>query len=332
MLIHRMDDEMDVLVSVVIPVYNVERYVAECLDSVLAQTLTDIEIICINDCSTDGSRAVVESYLEKDARISLYDNEVNRGLATTRNRGLDRAKGKYVYFLDSDDMIERNALQELYSAAERDNLDAAVFAARFIFEDESMRPKFGSNPAAYKGDYPDVMNGQELYKKWMELWDWMPSQPRYFYRREFLVDNKIRYIDGMLHEDETFAFDVLMHAERIRLLKEEYFIRRFRASSIMSSTPTMRNVDGCITILSHVDAFKTDDAELRKAIEFYMSKIFTDVTKKYRAVRDSGQSLELPVSVDDTACNDATENDVQIDIRTKEEWLQKIVAAVDERS
>ena len=94
----------------------------------------------------------------------------------------------------------------------------------------------------------------------------------------------------------------------------------------------MRNVDGCITILSHVDAFKTDDAELRKAIEFYMSKIFTDVTKKYRAVRDSGQSLELPVSVDDTACNDATENDVQIDIRTKEEWLQKIVAAAEERS
>lgn len=327
-----MDDEMDVLVSVVIPVYNVEKYVADCLDSVIAQTLTDIEIICINDCSTDGSRAVVESYLEKDARISLYDNEVNRGLATTRNRGLDRAKGKYVYFLDSDDMIERNALQELYSAAERDDLDAAVFAARFIFEDESMRPKFGSNPAAYKGDYPDVMNGQELYKKWMELWDWMPSQPRYFYRREFLVDNKIRYIDGMLHEDETFAFDVLMHAERIRLLKEEYFIRRFRASSIMSSTPTMRNVDGCITILSHVDAFKTDDAELRKAIEFYMSKIFTDVTKKYRAVRDSGQSLELPVSTDDTACNDATEDDVQIDARTKEEWLRKIVAAAEERS
>ena len=306
-----MDEKMDVLVSVVIPVYNVERYVADCLDSVIAQTLSNIEIICINDCSTDGSRAVVESYLEKDARISLYDNEVNRGLATTRNRGLDRAKGKYVYFLDSDDMIEKNALQELYSAAERDNLDAAVFAARFIFEDESMRPKFGSNPAAYKGDYPDVMKGQELYKKWMELWDWMPSQPRYFYRREFLIDNKIRYIDGMLHEDETFAFDVLMHAERIRLLKEEYFIRRFRASSIMSSTPTMRNVDGCITILSHVDAFKTDDAELRKAIEFYMSKIFTDVTKKYRAVRDSGQNLEL---------------------NTNEEWLRKIVAAAEERS
>lgn len=304
-----MDEGMDVLVSVVIPVYNVEKYVADCLDSVIAQTLTDIEIICINDCSTDGSRSVVESYLGKDARIRLYDNEVNRGLATTRNRGLELAQGKYVYFLDSDDMIGATALQELYTAAERDSLDAAVFAARFIYEDESMRPKFGANPAAYKGDYPDVIKGQELYKKWMKLWDWMPSQPRYFYRREFLIDNKIRYIDGMLHEDETFAFDVLMNAERIRVLKEEYFIRRFRASSIMSSVPTMRNVDGCITILSHVDGFKTDDDELKKAIEFYKYKIFSDVTRKYKAVRDSGQSVERP----------------------KEGWLEKIAAAADKK-
>ncbi|MBO6165855.1 MAG: glycosyltransferase [Eubacterium sp.] len=320
---------MDVLVSVVIPVYNVERYVADCLDSVIAQTLTDIEIICINDCSTDGSRSVVESYLGKDVRISLYDNEVNRGLATTRNRGLELAQGKYVYFLDSDDMIEATALQELYTAAERDSLDAAVFAARFIYEDESMRPKFGTNPAAYKGDYPDVIKGQELYKKWMKLWDWMPSQPRYFYRREFLIDNRIRYIDGMLHEDETFAFDVLMNAERIRVLKEEYFIRRFRASSIMSSVPTMRNVDGCITILSHVDGFKTDDDELKKAIEFYKYKIFSDVTRKYKAVRDSGQSVELTAeAVGDAVCENVGDD---AGVRSKEDWLEKIAAAADKK-
>jgi hypothetical protein len=95
----------------------------------------------------------------------------------------------------------------------------------------------------------------ELYKIWMKLWDWMPSQPRYFYRRRFLIDNGIKFIDGMLHEDETFAFDVLMRAERMRVIKKEYFIRRFRASSIMSSTPTMKNVEGCIRVLEKIDTF-----------------------------------------------------------------------------
>ena len=283
--------DMGALVSVVIPVYNVEKYVSDCLNSVTAQTLKDIEIICINDCSTDDSRSVVKSFSDRDSRISLYDNEKNLGLATTRNRGISLAKGKYIYFLDSDDMIEPSALEELYNAAERDSLDAAVFAARFIYEDESMKQQFGTNPAAFRGDYHSILSGKELYKKWMEHWDWMPSQPRFFYRLDFLLKNKIRFIDGMLHEDETFTFDVLMNAEKIRILKEEYFIRRFRASSIMSSVPTMRNVEGCMKILSHVGSFNTDDEELKKAIGFYKYKIFSDVTRKFKAVRDSGQDV-----------------------------------------
>ena len=280
-------------VSVIIPVYNVENYVAECLESVCDQTLRDIEIICINDAATDGSREVVRKFAESDPRIRLYDNEKNLGLASTRNRGLESARGEYIYFLDSDDMIEKTSLEELYSAAESDRLDAAVFAARFIYEDESLRPNFSHNPAVFKGEYPDVMSGRQLYKKWMAIWDWMPSQPRYFYRRSFLKDNNIRFIDGMLHEDETFAFEVLMNAERMRVIPKEYFIRRFRTSSIMSSTPTMKNVEGCILILDCLDSFSTDDEELAEAIAFYRGKILADVRRKYKAVVQSGGNTEL---------------------------------------
>ena len=312
-------------VSVIIPVYNVEPYVEDCLRSVMNQTLTDIEMICIDDRGDDASIDIVKRLMAEDSRISLFVNEKNMGLATARNRGMERATGEYVYFLDSDDMITKNALEELYGKAEKECLDACIFSADFIYEDESLRKIFGTNPAKYKGSYPDIMTGKELFIEWMKVWDWMPSQPRYFYKRSFLENSKIRFIDGLLHEDETFAFDVLMYAKRVRVIDEPFFIRRCRASSIMSSTPTMRNVESCIEILSHVDAYekkyagendenagKDDSKEINKvnisdkiasadfcvqnisdAIGFYEFKIFMDVTRKLRAVRHSGQSAEL---------------------------------------
>ena len=281
-------------VSVIIPIYNVERYVASCIESVLQQTSTDYEIICINDASTDGSRDVVLDFMKEDDRIVLYDNEENLGLASTRNRGLELAKGDYVYFLDSDDMIEPDALEKLCAMADEESLDVCIFTARFIYENQTLNDRFKTDPATFKGDYPEVMSGQELFKSWMKVWDWMPSQPRYFYRREFLEQYKIRFIDGMLHEDETYAFDVLMNAGRVRVINEPYFIRRFRESSIMSGPVTMKNVESCHRIMEHVSEFKTDDNELRKAIWFYLYKIYMDAGRKLKALRDSSSDIVLP--------------------------------------
>ena len=290
-------------VSVVIPVYNVEKYVEECLRSVMNQTLKDIEIICIEDAGSDSSKDIIKRLMGEDSRISLFVNKENMGLASVRNLGMEKAKGEYIYFLDSDDMIKKEALYELYNKAESETLDACIFAADFIYENKELEKKFSSNPAVYKGIYPEVMNGKELYIKWMDVWDWMPSQPRYFYRREFLEKNHIRFVDGQLHEDESFAFDVLMNAERVRIIENAYFIRRFRAASIMSSCPTMKNVESVIEILQHVDEYSDNYAvsdnksigiteeELKRAIAFYYSKLFKDVTRKLRAVKASGQEI-----------------------------------------
>lgn len=290
-------------VSVIIPVYNVEKYVEECLRSVMNQTLKDIEIICIEDAGADSSKDIIKRLMGEDSRISLFVNEENMGLASVRNLGMEKAKGEYIYFLDSDDMIKKEALYELYTKAESETLDACIFAADFIYENEELEKKFSSNPAVYKGSYPSVMNGKELYIKWMKVWDWMPSQPRYFYRRDFLEKNSIRFVEGQLHEDESFAFDVLMNAERVRIIKDAYFIRRFRAASIMSSCPTMKNVESVIEILQHVEdyannyvvsdnkSFRVTEEELKQAISFYYSKLFKDVTRKLRAVKASGQEI-----------------------------------------
>ncbi|MCR5542549.1 MAG: glycosyltransferase [Eubacterium sp.] len=269
-------------VSVVIPVYNVEKYVEESLRSVMCQTLTDIQIICIEDAGNDNSKEIIKRLMAEDSRISLFVNEQNRGLASVRNQGLSYAEGDYIYFLDSDDMIKADALKELYDLAEKDRLDAVVFAAESIFEDENLAIKFGKDPVLFKGDYPDVLSGKTLYKKWMEVWDWIPLQQRFFYNRKFLISNSIRFKDGQLHEDESFAFDVLMNAERVRAINEPYFIRRFRGASIMSGHVTMKNVESCMEIIEHAASYETEDEELKKAIGYYNEKLIRDSSNKFR--------------------------------------------------
>lgn len=280
-------------ISVIIPVYNVENYIQDCLDSVRNQSLEDLEILCINDSSTDHSFDIVKKAAEEDPRIRCIENEKNLGLASTRNRGMELAQGEYVYFLDSDDMIRQNAMQELYEQASAEQLDAVVFASEMIYESEELREQFKRDRAGFTNVYPGVLEGKELFLRWMDPWEWVPLQQRYFYRRSFLEKHAIRFADGELHEDEAFAFDVLMHAQRIRISGEPYFIRRFRANSIMSSHPTMRNVEGCLEILRHTGAFSTEDSDLKKAIRFYMYKIFRETIRKYRVIRSEGGSTVL---------------------------------------
>ena len=288
-------------VSVVIPVYQVEAYIEECLGSVCGQTYTDMEILCINDCTKDASWEKVCKAAEKDSRIRLLCNEKNMGLAAVRNKGLLNARGKYVYFLDSDDMIAPEMLDELVRRSDEENLDVAAFCAEFIYEDEELREKFCRNPAVFKGSYPDVSSGKELYVQWMKRWDWMPSQPRYFYRRDFLMENDIRFPEGLLHEDEMFTFDVLMKAGRVRAFPEKWFIRRFRRDSIMTGVMTYRNVEGCIRILQHIAAEQKEyrnDPDLTAAVNFYRKKIAENCRGKFEAVQASicGGETEVRVS------------------------------------
>ena len=123
-----------VKVSVIIPVYNVEKYLEECLESIIDQSLEDIEIVCVNDGSTDNSLSILESYAELDNRIKIISQE-NHGLAAARNTGLKNINGDYVYFIDSDDFLELSALEELYNLAKEKSLDFVMFKL-INFDDE----------------------------------------------------------------------------------------------------------------------------------------------------------------------------------------------------
>ena len=130
---------MEFKVSVLVPIYNVERYLEKCLQSLCNQTLSDIEILCINDGSTDSSKAIVESFKKKDLRIVLIDKE-NTGYGSSMNVGLEQARGTYIAIVESDDFIDSDMMERLYEMAETYNLDI-VKSTCYFYSDEVLQRK-----------------------------------------------------------------------------------------------------------------------------------------------------------------------------------------------
>ncbi len=217
------------LISVIIPVYNVEEYLRECLDSVLGQTYGNFEIILVNDGSTDSSGTICDEYLEKDERISVV-HQKNGGLSAARNTGLFEANGDYVYFLDSDDYILPETLEKLYEIAERDNSDFVFFDA-FSFADGDFKV---SQNYIRKNSY-DTCGGMEMLEKLWNNGDYHSAVPLLLLKKSFLEDNKLIFINGILYEDMVYTYQVYCCAQTVSQCRDALYYRRYRESSIMTS-------------------------------------------------------------------------------------------------
>ena len=238
-----------VKVSVVIPVYNVEKYLPECLDSVLSQTLQELEVICIDDASPDRSGEILDEYAARDQRVRVLHLDENHMQGYGRNRGIEKAKGKYIYLLDSDDMITQTALEELYSLAEKDQLDGIFFDSQVIFESEDLKKYASSYILTRTGNYPDeVVKGTELLELFQRENEWLVFVQREFWRRDYLVQNGIVFPEKTEHEDELFSFEAILLAERTRYIRKDYFIHRYRANSVMTRKSHPKDFHGYFTI------------------------------------------------------------------------------------
>jgi glycosyltransferase involved in cell wall biosynthesis len=244
-----------VKVSVVIPVYNTEKYVGECLDSLLAQTLSGIEIICINDGSTDGSLEVLRNYKEQYPQVKVLD-QPNKGQSAARNAGLQIAQGKYVYFMDSDDLLEANAFEELYATCEHHELDVVYFSGKSFFETPELEAKHQAfaNNYSRQGAYGSVVSGQEMLALQKSNSDFYVSPCLQFLRRDFLLENNISFYEGIIHEDNLFSFQVILLAQKAFCVAEVYFYRRMRPSSVMTSKEGLNNAQGyCVCYFQMVN-------------------------------------------------------------------------------
>ncbi|MBR3167127.1 MAG: glycosyltransferase family 2 protein [Erysipelotrichaceae bacterium] len=233
------------LVSVVIPVYNTEKYLPQCLDSVLCQTLRDIEVLCIDDASPDRCGEILDEYAVRDPRVKVFHLPENHKQGYGRNLGIQHAEGEFLYFLDSDDMIEPAALEELIELAKKEKLDAVFFDSRDLFESEEIKRVYTPAFEERHGDYPDrPVEGKVLFDLFIEQNEWTCYPQRIFWRRDFIIREGIRNPEGSEHEDEYFAFAGILLAKRAMYVPKQYFILRIRPNSVMTSKYMPKNFHG----------------------------------------------------------------------------------------
>ena len=237
------------LVSVVIPVYNEERYVKECLDSLLSQTYQNYEAICVDDGSTDLSPDILEDYAKRDPRFHVIHQE-NQGLSATRNHGIAEACGKYIFFLDSDDWIKADHIEKLVQHMEADNLDICLGNAEPFVSAAAMSDSFQAVMDRYREfykrcyDYPDVCTGLEMIRLMRGRKEYLMPVWSYMSRTEYLKNSDNPFVEGILHEDNIFTFRHLCGAKRVGFCKDVFYQRRLADESIMTSPVSFRNVEG----------------------------------------------------------------------------------------
>lgn len=190
----------DKKISIIIPVYNVEKFLARCLDSVLAQTYQNFEVICINDGSTDNSPKILEEYKKRDARIKIFSQN-NQGVSVARNNGIKKALGDYICFIDSDDRIESKFLSDLYEAIKTTDVDIVATNIKYIKGKKERREK---NKQKIYSSFADKIENLEHGSCWNKI-----------YKTEFIRKNQLTFPQGVYWEDNLFTIKAYFYSSKI---------------------------------------------------------------------------------------------------------------------
>ncbi len=276
-----------VKVSIIMPIYNVENYLEDSLNSVINQTLKDIEIICINDGSTDKSLEILNSYAKKDNRILVFSQK-NKGQGFTRNKGLGIAKGEYVYFMDSDDILNLNALEKTYNVSKEKQLDFVIFQAESYDDEEDKYYKneyYSMNRLASLVEnnifnYSDI--GKLIFEISVTPWSKL-------YNRQFIIDCGAKFPEGLIFEDNVFFWEVLFSAKKIYFLKEILYTRRVYSTS-SSKSGDQKFLD-YIPITDLVfNVFKKYDLNEKYEGDLYNIKIST-IYQRFKGIREEYKEI-----------------------------------------
>ena len=274
----------DKVISVLIPAYNVERYLPRCLDSVLSQTFKDFEVIVIDDGSTDGTGNICDDYAEKDSRVKVYHQE-NKGISATRELCLQYASGEYIQFVDSDDWIDENMLGEMYAVACRD--DADVVGCNFYEEYGYHCNEVGVCYSEKNDFFKDVVGDH-----WGVLW-------KLLMRKSVIDSNGITFPRGINGgEDYVFVVQVLYFAKNVVSINRSFYHYNRMNSSSTISTPSYSKVMEQVEATRIVENFLTIqnvkpsyDAELLRR-KFYCKMPLMKIDYlKWRAVFPECNSL-----------------------------------------
>lgn len=262
------------LVSIIVPIYNVESYLSECIESLLNQSYTNLEIILVNDGSTDSSGELCEKYKEKDKRICVIHKE-NGGLSDARNAGLLQAKGEYVIFIDSDDYVNLSMVEKLYIACQEQQADIGVCYFERIYD--------GQKPQSINDDKTpqrQLYAGRDVVKKIYQgegesiafnAWNKI-------YKKELFLNHNILYPVGRIHEDMYTTFQLLCLAPTVVILPEALYYYRIRNSSIMTTKLTSKKcidcLDSYICAIEYYSSVKDNDLLYLGLNAFFREAVF----------------------------------------------------------
>ena len=216
------------LISVILPCYKVEKYVARCLESLIAQDVpkSEYEIICVNDCSPDNTRSIIERYQSQYPNISLYNHSTNQTAGGARNTGIRNATGDYLWFVDPDDEVAPDSLHRLYAMAANNSLDCLLFGYT-VFDEQGRNCETGRRPATTQTQEGVAYVERYFPGKLSELC----MMVNVLYRRQYLLDNGIFFPCIKASQDVVFAWDALLHASRVQSIDEIIYIVHKRPES-----------------------------------------------------------------------------------------------------
>jgi glycosyltransferase involved in cell wall biosynthesis len=260
-------------VSVIIPVYNTEAYILEAVDSVRQQTLTDLEIILVNDGSTDDSLRIMEKLAAADNRIKLISQK-NSGQSVARNNALKLASGLYLYFMDSDDVIEPRTLEMCIHRCEAHDLDFVFFDADILNKESKLAMPLMYDRSQCIGE-EELLPGIAMLQKQIAAKRYTPSPCLFLIRADFLRKLQLSFYPGIIHEDQLFSAMLYLQARRVMYIRQAFFKRRFREASTMTQRYSWRNINGYLTVTNELLTFKKEraDKKQKKAINALLAQM-----------------------------------------------------------
>lgn len=250
-----MSEKEHPILSVIVPVYNTGKYLREALDSVIMQDFQNLEVIVINDGSTDNSAEILEEYEKRLDCIHVFHRK-NSGLSSTRNFGLKQARGRYIYFFDSDDRVVDGALKNLVSLIKKTNSDIIGFSGRDIDQQGNY---LSDRRAFQKLNMREPLEGQVMLAQMINSGSYSPIVSMYIYKHAFLEINDFKFADGFIHEDEYFTIRALSLAKKAVSISEILFEHRIREGSIMSRANKLENAKGWALAVSQMLSFLSDE-------------------------------------------------------------------------
>lgn len=264
-------------ISVIVPIYNAEKYLNKCVDSLINQTKKELEFILVNDGSTDKTEEIIKSY--KDSRIKYFKNK-NQGIGKTRNFGIEKATGKYIMFLDSDDYLKNNACEILYKSVEKAAADLAICDFYKIYDSgEEEKIKLLSFKPTTLRKTPSLVNEINL-APWNKL-----------YKKELITKNKIKFVENLKYEDAPFVIEAFSKAGKI--IKVDEYLNYYLIHG--NSETTVRD-KRCFDILKIIDLIRKNtknEEYLQEEINKLTVRIITNYTIQQRNQKDKNVGLDF---------------------------------------